>query len=98
MIPAHVEFRIERLEQKVDRILAKLEAMEADTTRMAGHVAFVEGVYDQVKRPFHAVMGAVDAAMGRGLGDRATTTTAAKICGTVAEDDDATHGSRPYAL
>ena len=55
-----VEDRLAALEAKVDRILVLLETMSKDTNLMGEHISFVEGVYDQIKSPFHRVMGAVD--------------------------------------
>lgn len=55
---------VEKLEKKVDKILLLLQEMNKDTSSMGKHVEFVEGVYQQVKKPFHFLMGAVDSVSG----------------------------------
>lgn len=55
-----LEEKVDRMEQKLDSVLKLLNSMNKDTESMGKHVEFVEGVYEQVKRPFHFVMGAVD--------------------------------------
>jgi hypothetical protein len=49
--------RIERLEEKLDRILA---LMERDCKKMRDHIDFVENVYDKVKAPFNYMMNSVN--------------------------------------
>jgi putative N-acetylmannosamine-6-phosphate epimerase len=50
-----------RAQQEVVARLAvidrKLDLVAADATKMSAHVSFVESVYEQVKRPFHFLMG-----------------------------------------
>ena len=48
--------RINRIEEKVDRIL---ELLEKDCKKMVDHIDFVETVYDSVKMPFYYVMDKV---------------------------------------
>lgn len=55
---------VEKLDKKVEKILLLLENMNKDTSSMGKHVEFVEGVYNQVKKPFHFLMGAVDTVSG----------------------------------
>ena len=52
--------RMDKLEAKIESIIKTLEAMNKDTESMGKHVEFVEGVYDQVKRPFHFLMSSVE--------------------------------------
>jgi hypothetical protein len=39
----------------------KLDLVAADASKMSAHVSFVESIYEQVKRPFHFLMGRADA-------------------------------------
>ena len=52
--------RLGKIEDKIDLIIKTLGAMNKDTESMGKHVEFVEGVYNQVKRPFHFLMGSVE--------------------------------------
>lgn len=52
--------RMNKIEAKLDSIIEILKSMNKDTESMGKHVEFVESVYDQVKRPFHFLMGSVD--------------------------------------
>lgn len=51
-----VELRVQRIEQKLDRII---ELLERDCKKMVDHIDFVETVYDNVKMPFYYVMDKV---------------------------------------
>ena len=42
----------------------KLDLVAADASKMSAHVSFVESIYEQVKRPFHFIMGRADAFAG----------------------------------
>jgi len=51
-----LELRVQRIEQKLDRII---ELLEKDCKKMVDHIDFVETVYDNVKMPFYYVMDKV---------------------------------------
>lgn len=61
---SRLETQLSRLSDLVERLDARLDArldtIASDTAVMARHVSFVESVYEQVKRPFFFLMGAVD--------------------------------------
>lgn len=57
---ARLEKQLARLAVIVEGLDARLQAISADTAVMARHVGFVEGIYEQVKRPFFLLCGAVD--------------------------------------
>lgn len=58
---------VDRVDRKLDEVLGLLRRMNKDTTTMGKHVEFVESVYNQVKKPFHYLMGAVDTVSGMRL-------------------------------
>ena len=49
--------KIEELEKKIEKIISKIEEVSIDTKRMHDHITFVEAIYEQIKRPFHFLMG-----------------------------------------
>ena len=55
-----IDARLEKMEEKIDLLVSKLTEIDKDTTSMGKHVEFVEGIYQQVRRPFHFLMGAVE--------------------------------------
>ncbi len=52
-----LEYRCERIEEKMDRIL---ELLEKDCKKMTDHIDFIENVYDNVKSPFYYLMDKVN--------------------------------------
>lgn len=52
----NIEQRITKLENSVELILTKLDAIKKDTNRMDSHISFVENVYSNIKLPFYYLM------------------------------------------
>lgn len=50
---------LSRIELSLARLALIIDQMKHDSNKMSDHVDFVNGVYDQVKRPFHMAMNAV---------------------------------------
>jgi len=51
-----LEIKLNRMEQKLDKII---ELLEKDCKKMVDHIDFVENVYDNIKMPFYYVMDKV---------------------------------------
>jgi uncharacterized protein Yka (UPF0111/DUF47 family) len=65
--------RIENLEEKIDNIqttmniiLEKLERLDTTSTKMGNHIEFVEGVYDNFKRPLSIIKSRIENVFGTG--------------------------------
>jgi hypothetical protein len=59
--------RLDRLEEKMDRILELLEGdLKNNCEKMGEHIEFVERVYDNVKRPLGYLCDKVKAFSGKG--------------------------------
>jgi hypothetical protein len=57
--------RLDRLEEKMDRILELLEGdLKSNCEKMGEHIQFVEKVYDNVKRPLGYICDKVKAFSG----------------------------------
>ncbi len=63
--------RIENIEEKIDNIqttmniiLEKLERLDNTSTKMGNHIEFVEGVYDNFKRPLSIIKSRIENVFG----------------------------------
>jgi len=65
---ARIEDALTRVERTLARMNHDVENMQLTTQRMDNHISFVETVYRQVQRPFHALMNAASRSslVGRG--------------------------------
>lgn len=73
----------------------KLDLVAADASKMSAHVTFVESIYEQVKRPFHFLMGRADAfagPAGAGSGSLADS-LAGSLAGSLADRESPAPGS-----
>lgn len=52
---------IKEIKLNINIILEKLDIISKETKRMDDHVSFVEGIYDNVKSPFHFAMNKISA-------------------------------------
>ncbi len=53
---ARIEETLARIEQTLAQLSGDFDGMQVATQRMDHHISFVESVYQQVRRPFHALM------------------------------------------
>lgn len=51
---------IKEIKLNINIILEKLDNISKETKRMDDHVSFVEGIYDNVKSPFHFAMNKIN--------------------------------------
>lgn len=54
-----VHERIERVENKLDKIIILLENNLKTSEKMSNHIDFIDGVYDSVKSPLNTICNAV---------------------------------------
>jgi hypothetical protein len=47
------------IESRLKNLESKFEDVKEDTEKMSGHINFVEGVYGNIKKPFHFIMSNV---------------------------------------
>lgn len=55
----NVQERIERIENKVDKILYILESNQKSCDKMSKHIDFVDSVYDAMKSPLNTICNVV---------------------------------------
>ena len=48
--------RMDRIELKLDLILSELQTVKRSSDNMDRHIDKIDGVYRQVKQPFHGLM------------------------------------------
>ena len=51
------------IESRIKNLESKFEDVKEDTEKMSGHINFVEGVYGNIKKPFHFIMSNVGGLM-----------------------------------
>ena len=60
-----IEERLDILESKIDQILELLNGdLKSNCDKMAGHIEFVENVYDKVKKPLGYICNKVKSFSG----------------------------------
>ena len=60
-----IEERLDRLENKIDQIIELLNGdLKSNCDKMAGHIEFVENVYDKVKKPLGYICNKVKSFSG----------------------------------
>jgi len=57
---SEVNDRLERIEGLLDTLTKGVEGVQSSAQNMDEHINFVNGVYQQVHRPFHALIGAAN--------------------------------------
>lgn len=55
-----VNTRLERIEALLISLTRDVEGVQSSTQNMDDHISFVNGVYQQVRQPFHALIGAAN--------------------------------------
>lgn len=61
--------KLSSIESRLKNIESKFEDVKEDTKKMSDHINFVEGVYGNIKRPFHFIMNNVGGLMPRMITD-----------------------------
>ena len=51
--------RVERIEEKLDKIINLLEHNQKSADKMSDHIDFIDGVYNTVKSPLNTICNAV---------------------------------------
>lgn len=59
-----IDRRLERIENLLQTLLRDVEGVHTSTKNMDDHITFVNGVYTQIHRPFHALMNAAGQIIG----------------------------------
>ena len=54
-----VHERVERIEEKLDKIINLLEHNQKSADKMSDHIDFIDGVYSKVKSPLNTIFNAV---------------------------------------
>jgi len=56
--------RLKRIEEMLGSLTENIENVQETTKNMDEHISFVNGIYGQIKHPFHALMGAAGRFVG----------------------------------
>jgi len=51
--------RVERIEEKLDKIINLLEHNQKSVDKMSNHIDFIDGVYNKVKSPLNTICNVV---------------------------------------